>query len=253
MEALIAGMKTPWIRIVAEMKDHKSKHDSDDDRLRPMMMMKALQLDQTGQTGKKKLCKADLEGPAFNLVKAFYKNSVFLQYQMDECHKLLTNSCLDVTPEGDKERKIALSISKLKALRYLDFGLKELVHRLWVESERDMTSVRISKNPAPNDFEDLFLLNIQESSKPFCPWKDKISLHADYQPWNVQIAMQQTIIQRRLYDSPKPRAVSTETKNYNKGMEIGKWTEDDKCRVRPKTYPQQSEKRIQIRGSIDKV
>ncbi|GJY38442.1 hypothetical protein Tco_0424806 [Tanacetum coccineum] len=40
---------------------------------------------------KKKLCKADLEGPAFNLVKAFHKNSVFLQFQMDECHKLLTN------------------------------------------------------------------------------------------------------------------------------------------------------------------
>ncbi|GJT59529.1 hypothetical protein Tco_1003062 [Tanacetum coccineum] len=39
------------------------------------------------RTGKKKLCKADLEGPAFNLVKAFHKNSVFLQYQMDECHK----------------------------------------------------------------------------------------------------------------------------------------------------------------------
>ncbi|GJS34576.1 putative reverse transcriptase domain-containing protein [Tanacetum coccineum] len=36
------------------------------------------------RTGKKKLCKADLEGPAFNLVKAFHKNSVFLQYQMDE-------------------------------------------------------------------------------------------------------------------------------------------------------------------------
>ncbi|GKF14315.1 hypothetical protein Tco_0055777, partial [Tanacetum coccineum] len=43
------------------------------------------------RTGKKKLCKADLEGPAFNLVKAFHKNNVFLQYQMDECHKLLTN------------------------------------------------------------------------------------------------------------------------------------------------------------------
>ncbi|GKA52272.1 hypothetical protein Tco_0745468 [Tanacetum coccineum] len=36
--------------------------------------------------GKKKLCKTDLEGPAFNLVKAFHKNNVFLLYQMDECH-----------------------------------------------------------------------------------------------------------------------------------------------------------------------
>ncbi|GJU52227.1 gag-pol polyprotein [Tanacetum coccineum] len=127
------------------------------------------------RTGKKKLCKADLEGPAFNLAKAFHKNSVFLQYQMDECHKLLTNKVdwsnpeghqilrniyeplplggppgqvtiqpqfffnkdLDYLLTGDKERKIALSISKLKAARYLDFGLEELVPSLWVESERE--------------------------------------------------------------------------------------------------------------------
>ncbi|GJW63948.1 hypothetical protein Tco_0115832 [Tanacetum coccineum] len=127
------------------------------------------------RTGKKKLCKADLEGPTFNLVKAFHKNSVFLQYQMDECHKLLTNKVdwsnpeghqilrniyeplplggppgqvsiqpqfffnrdLDYLLTGDKERRIALSISKLKAARYLDFGLEELVPSLWVESERE--------------------------------------------------------------------------------------------------------------------
>ncbi|GJX22985.1 hypothetical protein Tco_0227430 [Tanacetum coccineum] len=126
------------------------------------------------RTGKKKLCKADLEGPAFNLVKAFHKNSVFLQYQMDECHKLLTNKVDLSNPEGhqilrniyeplplggppgqvtiqpqfffnkdleylltgDKERKIALSISKLKAARYLDFGLEELVPSLWLRVER---------------------------------------------------------------------------------------------------------------------
>ncbi|GKG11363.1 hypothetical protein Tco_0342763, partial [Tanacetum coccineum] len=46
------------------------------------------------------LCKADLEGPAFNLVKAFHKNSVFLQYQKDECHKLLTNKVDLYNPEG---------------------------------------------------------------------------------------------------------------------------------------------------------
>ncbi|GJW53455.1 hypothetical protein Tco_0097540 [Tanacetum coccineum] len=49
---------------------------------------------------KNKLCKADLEGPTFNLVKAFHKNIVFLQYQMDECHKLLTNKVDLGNPEG---------------------------------------------------------------------------------------------------------------------------------------------------------
>ncbi|GJR97072.1 hypothetical protein Tco_0269246 [Tanacetum coccineum] len=54
----------------------------------------------TTRTGKKKLCKADLEGPVFNLAKAFHKNSVFLQYQMDECHKLLTDKVDMSNPEG---------------------------------------------------------------------------------------------------------------------------------------------------------
>ncbi|GKF36942.1 hypothetical protein Tco_0113700 [Tanacetum coccineum] len=57
----------------------------------------------TCRTGKKKLYKADLEGPAFNLVKAFHKNSVFLQFQMDECHQLLTNKFLEWEADVDSE------------------------------------------------------------------------------------------------------------------------------------------------------
>ncbi|GJW04434.1 hypothetical protein Tco_1563290 [Tanacetum coccineum] len=40
------------------------------------------------------------KNPAFNLVKAFHKNNVFFQYQMDECHKLLTNKVDLSNPEG---------------------------------------------------------------------------------------------------------------------------------------------------------
>ncbi|GKB08492.1 hypothetical protein Tco_0836804, partial [Tanacetum coccineum] len=241
------------------------------------------------RTGKKKLYKADLEGPALNLVKAFHKNNVFLQYQMDECHKLLTNKVDLYNPEGhqilrnvyeplplggppgqvtiqpqfffnkdleylltgDKERRIALSISKLKAARYLDFGLEELVPSLWVESEleydisavygithwwfrrkefyinkhsessdreavrsqmrilsvisvkvfekygynylremilrrADYQEYKISekdfKNLHPNDFEDLFLLNIQEKLNHL-PKTDKTSLHTAVNMW----------------------------------------------------------------------
>ncbi|GKG01163.1 hypothetical protein Tco_0305868 [Tanacetum coccineum] len=47
------------------------------------------------------------------------------------------NKDLDYLLTGDKKQKIALSISKLKVARYLDFGLKELVPSLWVESERE--------------------------------------------------------------------------------------------------------------------
>nr|GEU60904.1 hypothetical protein [Tanacetum cinerariifolium] len=37
----------------------------------------------------------DLEGPAFKLVKFFHPNVIHLQYQMEECHKLLTDSVDD--------------------------------------------------------------------------------------------------------------------------------------------------------------
>ncbi|GKD26196.1 hypothetical protein Tco_1232410 [Tanacetum coccineum] len=60
------------------------------------------------QIGKSKLSKADLED------------------KID-----LTN------PKGDKERRNALSISKLKVANYQDFGLEELVLLLWIKSECD--------------------------------------------------------------------------------------------------------------------
>ncbi|GJY58558.1 hypothetical protein Tco_0458450 [Tanacetum coccineum] len=322
------------------------------------------------RTGKKKLCKADLEGPAFNLVKAFHKNNVFLQYQMDECHKLLTNKVdlsnpeghqilrniyeplplggppgqvtiqpqfffnkdLDYLLTGDKERKIALSISKLKAARYLDFGLEELVPSLWVESEReydisavygithwwfrrkefyinkhsessdreavrsqmrilsvisvkvfekygynylreiilrraDYQEYKISekdfKNLHPNDFEDLFLLNIQEKLNHL-PKTDKTSLHTAVNMWirNLVIRVCGEILQlgiesyqtkinleRPNWDAtdyyfkedymiiPKPRAV---------GMEIGSGFRGYDKR-RSKDFITAIEKRLQIR------
>ncbi|GJV49556.1 reverse transcriptase domain-containing protein [Tanacetum coccineum] len=125
--------------------------------------------------GKKKLSKTDLEGPAFKVVRLFHDNNISLQFQMEECHLLLTDQVDLVNPEGyrvvpdvskplplggppgqvtiqaqyffnkdleylvlgDKGRRSALSISKLKAAQYLDFGLEELVPSLWIESERE--------------------------------------------------------------------------------------------------------------------
>ncbi|GJX60586.1 hypothetical protein Tco_0291976, partial [Tanacetum coccineum] len=66
---------------------------------------------------------------------------------MEECHLLLTNQVDLVNPEGHrdleylvlgiKERRSALSISKLKAPNYLNFRLEELVPSLWIESEHE--------------------------------------------------------------------------------------------------------------------
>ncbi|GKD22923.1 hypothetical protein Tco_1224626 [Tanacetum coccineum] len=45
------------------------------------------------------------------------------------------NKDLEYLVSGDKGRRSSLSISKLKAAKYLDFGLEELVPTLWIESE----------------------------------------------------------------------------------------------------------------------
>ncbi|GKD09974.1 hypothetical protein Tco_1189659, partial [Tanacetum coccineum] len=103
--------------------------------------------------GKKKLSKAYLEGPAFKVVRLFHDNNISLQFQMEKCHLMLTDQVDLVNPEGhrvvpdvrkplplggptgqvtiqsqfffnkdleylmsaSKERRSALSISKLKA------------------------------------------------------------------------------------------------------------------------------------------
>ncbi|GJZ45054.1 hypothetical protein Tco_0592650 [Tanacetum coccineum] len=116
------------------------------------------------KTRKKKLSKSDLEGPTFKVVKAFNDNIISLQFQIEDCHRLLTDQVDLVNPEdhrlvsdeskplplggplghvtiqpqfffnkdlenlvsGDTTRRVALSISKLKAANYPDFGLEEL-------------------------------------------------------------------------------------------------------------------------------
>ncbi|GJR61238.1 hypothetical protein Tco_1503400 [Tanacetum coccineum] len=54
---------------------------------------------------------------------------ISLQFQMEECHLLLTDQIDLVNPEGDKERR--------KAAYYPDFGLEEFVLSLWIKSEHD--------------------------------------------------------------------------------------------------------------------
>ncbi|GKD87472.1 hypothetical protein Tco_1358626 [Tanacetum coccineum] len=82
------------------------------------------------------LTQADFEGQAYEVVKAFYPDVVQLQFQMEECHKMLTDQVDWTNPEGDqviylrygsKESSPALSISKMKAASYPDFGLELLV------------------------------------------------------------------------------------------------------------------------------
>ncbi|GJS07392.1 hypothetical protein Tco_0364188 [Tanacetum coccineum] len=49
----------------------------------------------TSTAGITELTQKDLEGPAFEIVKIFHPNVIHLQYQMEECHKLLTDQVDD--------------------------------------------------------------------------------------------------------------------------------------------------------------
>nr|GEV59296.1 hypothetical protein [Tanacetum cinerariifolium] len=111
----------------------------------------------------------DLEGPAFVIVKVFHPNVIHIQYQMEQCHKLLTDSVddpilrhnvskplplggppgqviiqsdfffnkdLEYLRYGSKGSRHALSISKMKAAYYPDAGLEQMVpNQFWIEEE----------------------------------------------------------------------------------------------------------------------
>nr|GEX88981.1 hypothetical protein [Tanacetum cinerariifolium] len=73
-------------------------------------------------------------GPAFELVKFVQPNVIHLRYQMEECHKLLTDSVDEsIISKGGRH---VLSISKMKVAYYLDVGLEQIVpDQIWIEEE----------------------------------------------------------------------------------------------------------------------
>ncbi|GKF11850.1 hypothetical protein Tco_0049776, partial [Tanacetum coccineum] len=87
------------------------------------------------------LTQADFEGQAYKVVKVFYPDVIHLQFQMEECHKMLTDRVDWPNPEGDQYLRYgskgsypALSISKMKAASYPDFGLELLVpEQMWID------------------------------------------------------------------------------------------------------------------------
>nr|GEW24078.1 hypothetical protein [Tanacetum cinerariifolium] len=135
----------------------------------------------TGSARDEELLSLNLEGPAFEIVKVFHPDVIHLQYQMEECHKILTDSVDDSIlrhnvskplplggPPGQviiqtdfffnkdleylrydsKGSRPALSISKMKATYYPDVGLEQMVpdqQRFYIDrhtSEGDRNAVR---------------------------------------------------------------------------------------------------------------
>ncbi|GJT32853.1 hypothetical protein Tco_0923272 [Tanacetum coccineum] len=287
--------------------------------------------------------KSDLKGSAFKVVRPYHDNNISLQFQMEECHLLLTDQVDLVNPEG---HRVVPDVSKPLPLGGPpDFGLEELVPSLWIESERDYdisvaygishwwfkgkefyitrhsassnhctvrshmwilsvvglrtykrygyaflkeivlhranyNEYKISeadfKNLHPNDFEDLYLLHIQDLQLGIESYQTKLNLtQPDWDAFDFLFKEDYTIVS-------KPRAVIYRDKNdhkkmmretkvhkfsdgtlnrildkldhmvkdfklfkYNPGMEIRIWSEDD--RRRSKEFMEVIERRLKIR------
>ncbi|GJW54260.1 retrovirus-related pol polyprotein from transposon TNT 1-94 [Tanacetum coccineum] len=126
------------------------------------------------QVNKTELTEANFKGQAYEVVKAFYPDVIHLQFQMEECHKMLTdqvdwtnpqrdqvridvnrplplggppghvtiqtqfffNKDLEYLRYGSKRSNPTLLISKIKAARYPDFGLELLVpEQMWIDDK----------------------------------------------------------------------------------------------------------------------
>nr|GEU99657.1 hypothetical protein [Tanacetum cinerariifolium] len=248
---------------------------------------------------KKKLSKTNLEGLAFKAVWPFHDNIISLQFQMEECHRMLTDQVDLVNPEGhrivpdiskplplevppmqvtiqsqyffnkdleylesgDKGRRSALSISNLKAAHYLEFVLEELVPFLWIESEHeydisvayeivlrtaDYKEYKISeadfKNLHPNDFEDLYLLHLQDwDASDFLFKKDYTIVSKPrviiYKDKNKQKMMRGTEVHKfsdgtvhGILEKLDHMVKDFRLFKYNSGMTVRIWSKDDKRR-----------------------
>nr|GEU49718.1 E-beta-farnesene synthase [Tanacetum cinerariifolium] len=167
----------------------------------------------------------DLEGPAYEIVKVFHPDVIHLQYQIEECHKLQTDSVDDPIlrhnvskplplggPPGqvtiqsnfffnkDLEyqrydstgRRLALSISKIKAAYYPDTGLEQMVpDQFWINEECKY-DIAAMYDISHCDFEDLYLLNLQGHLNHL-PSKDKKNLTTAVNQWTRQLVIRQRV------------------------------------------------------------
>ncbi|GJT72067.1 hypothetical protein Tco_1031353 [Tanacetum coccineum] len=151
------------------------------------------------------------------------------------------NKDLDYLLTGDKEQKIALS--KLKAVRYLDFGLEELVPSSWVESEHeyDINQTLKSKLGATGYyFKKITRLSLSQSAVVIEIRNDQRKLmrlnelhkFSDGTLTRVMEKLDHMVKDFQLFE-------------YNKGMETRKWSENDKRRS--KDFITAIEKILQIR------
>ncbi|GJR83739.1 hypothetical protein Tco_0154524 [Tanacetum coccineum] len=176
--------------------------------------------------------------------------------------------------EAVRSQMRILSVISVKVFKKYGYNyLREIILRR-ADYQEYKISEKDFKNLHPNDFEDLFLLNIQEKLNHL-PKTDKTSLHTAVNMWIKKHGISGMILgdlqlgieeeqndQRKLMRLNELHKFSDGTLTrvmekldhmvkdfhlyeYNKGMETRKWSEDDKRRS--KDFITAIEKRLQIR------
>nr|GEU36714.1 hypothetical protein [Tanacetum cinerariifolium] len=85
-----------------------------------------------------KLKLQDMKGPAFEIVKVFHPDVIYLQYQMEECQKLLTDTVDDSILRHNVSKPLPLGgpPGQMKATYYPDAELDQMVpDQFWIEEE----------------------------------------------------------------------------------------------------------------------
>ncbi|GKA51913.1 hypothetical protein Tco_0745109 [Tanacetum coccineum] len=178
------------------------------------------------------LTQADFERQAYEVVKTFYPDVTHLQFQMEECHKMLTAQVDWTNPEGDQVRidvnqplpldgppgyvtiqpqfffnkdleylrygskgsNPVLSISKIKAASYLDFGLELLVPKqIWIDDVCTYDIKKMSEHTCE------FLVSSESKHTQdtghldHLPGSDKRMLSTDVKLWTQNLVIRQRV------------------------------------------------------------
>ncbi|GJS24140.1 hypothetical protein Tco_0452772 [Tanacetum coccineum] len=142
------------------------------------------------------LAQADFEGQAYEVVKAFYPDVIHLQFQMEECHKMLTAQVDWTNLEVDHQGKQSCTIDfqdKVQNMASLTGGLIDRSSIL-----TDMILHRVEKMSehtcgfSVSDFEDLNLLLLQ-GHLDHLPGSDKRMLSTAVKQWTRNLVIRQRV------------------------------------------------------------
>nr|GEX07744.1 hypothetical protein [Tanacetum cinerariifolium] len=139
---------------------------------------------------------ADLEGQAYEVVKSFNPNVIYISHVTIQT-QFFFNKDLECLRYGSKGSSLALLISKMKASSYLDFGLELLVpEQMWIDDVADLKEHTIDekdfKNLYPSDFKDLNLL-LLHGHLDHLPGFEKPMLSTAVKLWTRNLVIRQPV------------------------------------------------------------